>query len=504
VVSTSNFYDLIVLGSDLAGLAAAALVARRGKRVLVIPLAPIDGVDTGAPEPVVTEPTPIVFGESPPIRRVFDELGVWQQVRRERAPIRGRLHLALPEHRVDLASGLSNLRAELDREWPDSRSVQAWAEHQRLSGGCHELWEEILASDLAVSSDGFFDRRALSKIAGQLPGYDLDDMAPLASDHPLRALGRVMLPWLSNLAPNQLGTAAALRLAALWDAGPEDFAGGMPRLRGFLLDRLTTHAGEVKPSLRVAELMIHRGKVSGVAFFGKRGAYGCEHLILADDPAYLLREIVPMSNLQGIFGLAPSDVEVVAHRYVLHLDIDAAGVSPALDGIVIHTGKTEGWIARHGVGTSYLRIDPTVVNDARRLVLTRIIDPNEPLGDLRERILGELDLAGILPFVGPHINWSYSAHDGRGALDRRGREIGERAPDLRPAPMESIVRRRNGDPVLGVGLYPHATELRNLYHASRLTLPGLGLEGELATALAVSGTIAAPSRGRGRPRIFGR
>jgi len=49
-----------------------------------------------------------------------------------------------------------------------------------------------------------------------------------------------------------------------------------------------------------------------------------------------------------------------------------------------------------------------------------------------------------------------------------------------------------------------ATELRNLYHASRLTLPGLGLEGELATALAVSGSIAAPSRGRGRPRIFGR
>ncbi|HFE46106.1 MAG TPA: hypothetical protein ENJ18_11540, partial [Nannocystis exedens] len=93
MVSTSNFYDLIVLGSDLAGLAAAALVARRGKRVLVIPLAPIDGVDTGAPEPVVAEPAPIVFAESAPVQRVFEELGVWQQVRREHAPIRGRLHL---------------------------------------------------------------------------------------------------------------------------------------------------------------------------------------------------------------------------------------------------------------------------------------------------------------------------------------------------------------------------------------------------------------------------
>ncbi|MEZ4384323.1 MAG: hypothetical protein R3A79_23520 [Nannocystaceae bacterium] len=504
MVSTSNFYDLIVLGSDLAGLAAAALVARRGKRVLVIPLAPVDGVDTGAPEPVVAEPAPIVYGESPPIRRVFDELGVWQQVRRERAPIRGRLHLALPDHHLDLSSGLANLRAELDREWPGARGIQAWSEHQRLSSGCHELWEEILASDLAVSSDGFFDRRALAKVAAQLPGYDLDDMPPLPAEHPLRVLGRVMLPWLSSLAPGQLGPAAALRLAANWDAGPEDFSGGMPRLRGFLLDRLVTHAGEVKPSLRVAEILVHRGRVSGVAFFGKRDAYGCENMILADDPAYLLHDVLPTSGLGGVFGLAPADVEAVAQRYVLHLDIDAAGVSPALDGIVVHLGEPAGWAGRHGIGTTYLRIDPTVVDNARRLVLTRILDPRERLEDLRERLLHELDLAGVLPFAAPHVNWSYSPHDGRGALDRHGRELGERAPDLRPTPMEAIVARRGGEPVLGVGLYPHPTELRNLFHASRLNLPGLGLEGELATALAVAGSIASPGKSRGRPRLFGR
>ena len=41
--ATTNHYDLIVLGTDFAGLVAAALVARRGKRVLVIPHGPIDG-----------------------------------------------------------------------------------------------------------------------------------------------------------------------------------------------------------------------------------------------------------------------------------------------------------------------------------------------------------------------------------------------------------------------------------------------------------------------------
>ncbi|MEZ4450037.1 MAG: hypothetical protein R3B09_11210 [Nannocystaceae bacterium] len=503
MATTSNFYDLIVLGSDLAGLAAAALVARRGKRVLIIPLSAIDAVDTGAPEPVVSDPTPVICGESATMRRVFDELGVWQQIRRERQPIES-LHLAVPDHRVDLQAGMQNLRAELEREWPDDRGPVAWAEHQRVSEGCRELWEEILASDVAVSSDGFWERRALAKIAGQLPGGAIDDLPPLADDHPLRALSRVMLPWVSHLAPSQIGSAAALRLAALWDQGPEDLSGGMPRFRGFLLDRLVTHAGEVKPSLRVAELLMHRGRVSGVTFFGKRDHYGCEHLILADDPAYLLSDVLPTSGLAEAFASAPNDVEVVARRYVLHLDIDAAGVSPALEGVVIHVDQPSEWIAREGVGTTYLRIDPTVVSDARRLVLTRIVAPDEPLHDLRERVLRELDHAGVLPFVRPHIRWSYSAHDGRGVLDGREREVGDRPPDLRPTPMEAIVRRRSGSPVLGVGVYPHVTEIRNLFLASRLTLPGLGLEGDLATALAVAGAIAAPGKARGRPLFFGR
>lgn len=503
MATTSNFYDLIVLGSDLAGLAAAALVARRGKRVLVIPLSPIDAVDTGAPEPVVSDPTPVICGESATMRRVFDELGVWQQIRRERQAISS-LHLALPDHRVDLQAGMQNLRAELEREWPDDRGPVAWAEHQRLSEGCRELWEEILASDVAVSSDGFWERRALAKIAGQLPATAIDDLPPLADDHPLRALSRVMLPWVSHLAPSQIGTAAALRLCALWDQGPEDLAGGMPRLRGFLLDRLVTHAGEVKPSLRVADLLMHRGRVSGVSFLGKRDHYGCDNLILADDPAHLVADVLPQSGLGELFAPIASDVEIVARRFVLHLDVDVAGVSPALDGVVIHLDDPQGFREREGVGTTYLRIDPTVVSDARRLVLTRIIAADEPLTDLRERILRDLDHAGVLPFARPHIRWSYSAHDGRGILDGHGREIGDRSPDLRPTPMESILRRRSGDPVLGVGLYPHATEVRNLFLASRLTLPGLGIEGDLATAVAVAGAIAAPGKSRGRPLFFGR
>ena len=500
-MATSNYYDLIVLGSDLAGLVAAALVARRGKRVLVLPTAPLDGVDTAAPEPVVCDPAPILCGDSPLFRRIFDELGVWQQIRRERQPLAGRLHLALPGHRLDLDPGLANLALELDRELPGSAA--AWTAHQRAAAAAEAAWDEILGGDVPAAGDGLWERRAVAKIAPLLAGGG-DDLPGLPAAHPLRAASRAMLPWLADLAPAQVGEAAALRLAAQWERGPEDLLGGVPRLRAILLERLVTHAGEVKTGLRVAELIVQRGRITGLAFFGKRDHYGCEHLVLADDPAHILGDLGPVDALQAALGIPLGDARAVARRFVLTLEVDVAGLSPALDGVVVHLRETAGWLERHGIGTSYIRVDPTVVSDAQRVVVTHVVAAGERPAALRERVLDGLDRAGVLPFVHDHLRWSYSPHDGRGALDGRLRPLGDGPLDPRPAAMDPILAGAAAPPPLGVALIPHTTELRNLSLACRAVLPGLGLEGEFATALTVAGAIAAPGRARGRPLYLGR
>lgn len=502
-MSTSNYYDLIVLGSDLAGLAAAALVARRGKRVLVLPIAPLDGVDTSPPDPVVCDPTPVLCGDSAIFRRVFDELGVWQQIRRERQPIAGKLHLALPSGRLDLDVGLANLDAELDRERPGSDYQGAWEEHQRRAAACEAAWEELIGNE-QLSNEGLWERRGAAKIAAHLPDVSADELHPLAADHPLRACARAMLPALSHLTPMQLGRAAALYHASQWERGPEDLAGGVPRLRAFLLDRLLTHGGEVKTGLRVAELLVQRGRVSGVAFFGKRDHYGCEHMIIADDPALVLGDLGPVDALRAALGIPLHELAVVARRYILHLEVDVAGLSPALDGLVINQASPREGSSGHGVGTSYIRVDPTVIGDARRLAITHIIAPDERLEHLRERLLDRLDRAHVLPYVHEHVRWSYSAHDGRGALDGRGRSLAELPPELRPTAMDPILASVADPPPLGVALLPHTTDLRNLFLAGRAVLPGLGLVGELAVAVAVAGSIVAPGRARSRPLFLGR
>ena len=66
-MGTAEHYDVVIIGRDLAGLLAAALLARRGRRVRVIfPDAP--------PDPV---PRPPLFGlQAPVVQRGLDALGL--------------------------------------------------------------------------------------------------------------------------------------------------------------------------------------------------------------------------------------------------------------------------------------------------------------------------------------------------------------------------------------------------------------------------------------------
>ena len=47
---------------------------------------------------------------------------------------------------------------------------------------------------------------------------------------------------------------------------------------------------------------------------------------------------------------------------------------------------------------------------------------------------------------------------------------------------------------LGVGVLPTESGLKSMHFASRLTLPGLGLEGEFAAGTAAAAAVVAPAR----------
>lgn len=500
---TTNHYDLIVLGCDVAGLVAAALAARRGKRVLVIPHGSVEGTYRLGGRSLPLDIAPVIHMGTPPVQRVFQELGLLQQVRRQHASVTELVHLVLPDQRLDLEPASKNFEDELVRVWPDDPVCEAWALKRRWTAATEEVLDQLLSSDNALVADGFWGRRFLARVSGQLPGGDVDELAPLPADHPLRDGAAVYEPFLQHLSPAQLGKAAGLRLSGLWSDGPEDVQHGVARVRELLLQRIELHSGEVKRDLRVGEMLVKRGRVVGISLLGKRDRYGCDNLIVAMDPRRLLDGTLPPEILHKALSGTLSAIEPVGSRFVVHCEIHERGLSPALAGMVLcapqswrladDPNEAEGW-AGHGIGRTLVRLGPGSDDEHRLLSVSRIVRHDTPLTGLRDAIIDELDERGVLPFCRPSIRWMHSPNDGQEATDGRGEPVAElgSATGLQHA-MDSIYLY-HGEPSLGVGVVPHASGVKSMHLASRLTLPGLGLEGEFLAGTIAAGLVANPAR----------
>jgi hypothetical protein len=505
VASTTNHYDLIVIGSDVAGLVTAALVARRGKRVLVVPHGAADGTYRIGQHVLPLETAPLIHLGCPAVRAAYEELGLWTQLKRERRPIGGLVHWVLPDHRLDVAPAMENFSSESGREWPGDPVAEAWALRSRWTDAIDELLDEMMTAKNALVADGFWARRFLGRVSDKLPDHRLDEFAPLAGGHPLRDAARAIEGWLSHLTPAQMGKAASLRLAGSWARGPEDREGGMAELRRQLLGRITLKSGEVKPDLRVAEVLFKRGKITGVSLLGKKDRYGCEHLLVATHPGKLIDGPLVPEQLPRPLAATLEAIRPASRRFVLHLDVHERGLSPAFEGTAICVPRPDpdgvSWIADHGVGLTFVRTGPGRDESSRRISITRVVPDQAPLDELREQILDELEARGVLPFVRDHARLVHSPHDGRPATDGAGAPAEGCGPDSAMRLPMAALHAFAGEPVLGIGLLAHSSGIKNLSFASRLTLPGLGLEGEFAAGVAAAGSIAAGSRGGARPAV---
>ena len=94
----SNTYDHIVLGDDFAGLVAATLAARQGRRVLMLVSGTPDSYQLG-PYELPARPLSLAGFESGSIRRVLANLHFHQPLKRKLGPSEPSFQFALPRTR---------------------------------------------------------------------------------------------------------------------------------------------------------------------------------------------------------------------------------------------------------------------------------------------------------------------------------------------------------------------------------------------------------------------
>lgn len=501
--SMAKHYDVVVLGAGVGALAAAALLARRSWRVLVLGHGwrrPTYGYDNLA---LARRPFTFLSSSSPAWGRILVELAQSQTFRRRLVALDPMLQVLGPDARLDLPPDTQLFAREIDREFPNVRRVvdDLYAELARTNAAADAAFER----DAVWPPGGFWERRETARVAATLPWLDGagDFLAEFPREHPFRSVVTTPARFASDLADDVPAFALA-RLHGAWTRGVNHLAGGEDELVDFLLERVRAHGGDTRLADRAASIVQKGGKVRGVMIDGDENPVGVT-FVVSDLPTHDLLElardfVAPRSDK------APS---LVSHegRFVTSLVVRPEGVPRPL--------ATESFLLPSKGAHVHLQKGPGASPDTVLLVAETLVPDGAPNGLARAREDVLATLVDFLPFVERHALVCDSPHDGRPLWDFRGTNaqdivIGKPAWGLRARTVERARLRATGGSMEAEPMIPRfrvsppqlhglageaiRTALANVFVTGRSVLPALGQEGELLAAWGVARVITRTDR----------
>ena len=492
----TNFYDVVVCGGELTGLVTAALLGRRGFRVLLIGGEADRPTFEAAGHVLSRGPALLPPVGAPNVARVLQDLNCIQIVKRRAPALAPALQLAMPHHRFDVGSDAEALGRELAREFPGERAAIE-AGLARVSA-TSALLDPLLATEITRPPHGFWERREVGRLESLLPrGTDL--LAPLPVHHPMRAVVTAPAALAGAVAPHELsrtivGQARSFELAR---QGLCRFEGGYGALHALFREKLETFSGECREKVVPVEIVMRRGRAAGVRVHPRDETIGCENLVWAGSAASLYAVCAEKPPRRGPTGAPGLHVEGYRYTVALLLEPEALPEGMGERVFLIHDP------ARPLVEENALAI--TVGQPAPRQpdqipMWVECVVPAPPvdagpgyLRALRGRVVERLET--LLPFFRQHLIVLASPHDGLPPELPGGASqpppAGKAAPVPTPTPTFPLapVYASEGDSPFDVAALPHATGIKNLYLAGLENLPGLGLEGELVSAWGVARLI---------------
>ncbi len=494
-----NYYDVVVLGTQLGPLLAGTLLAKRGFRVLVLGQEDLPPTyDAGEGLTLPRAPFSFTAAGSPVARRIFAELALNQLFRRRALAMDPVFQVALPRHRLDLPESDAELEREIEREFPEvRRPVEDF--HRGTKRANAEL-DRLLERDLVWPPETFFERREFARASAQLSfdksGGGRDPFAELREEHPFRLVVQAPARFLDGMDPDY---PTQLRLSRLYGSalrGSTVLEGGEAGLRQMLVEKLRTHSGELRERDRADAVLLRRGVAVGVRLANSGEEIGASFVAYGGDVSGLLRLLPDRRPFEELFERL-GEPQARWFRYTLNLVL-------AGDGVPVGMARDVYFIrdARRPLSAENLLHIEAHPPDAsgRRLLCVETLLPRRGIEDVpgyidgvRERVFASL--GDLVPFLGRTVQLIDSPHDGRPVLDvRTGRSRPAPEPWTRgPQTMRTVY----GYPVtgtLGLSALPVRTPVRRLLLCSGQTTPGLGMEGHLLAAWSAARIVTRADR----------
>ena len=506
---TSRHYDVIVLGRSLGAHAAAAVLARRDFRVLLLGQGQFGQTYRFEEHVLCRRSFTLLAGSSPTWRRILHELAQSPQFRRRATPLDPMFVMLSEGRRIEVPPDMELFGREIEREFPEVRQLV-----DELYGSIAQV---NAAADTAFERDALWppgslwERFETGRIAGGLPlGVDL--LGKFPSGHAYREITTIPASFASNAAilGGEFPPFALARLHGAWTRGVQALARSEDELSEFLCERIAAHGGVIELNRRATSLVTRRGVAIGVLEDGEETPTGAG-AVLSDQSGEAL---AALSGGEGVTKSARDDwprLNAEAGRFVVSLVVNTRGLpGPLSKEAFVVPSERKRKDPRHP--TVHLqRFEASAFSERQQakeetLLVAEVILPTRgslTLLEAREAVLGTLRDA--LPFLDEHLLIVDSAHDGLPLYDYRsgsrreidrvhlhgtapGAEAMERLWKVEPAGYLELA----GEPVRG--------PIPNTYLVGKTVLPGLGQEGELMAAFGAAKLITRKDGARQKMR----
>ncbi len=464
---------------DIGPLAAGALLARRGFRVLIV------GQNTQPNRYNCFDYTfsrqPFLFTsvESPAVRRIVNELSVSQLFQHAAKTMNPAYQVVLRRARLDVFRDPEQTKAELCREFPgDAAAVEEAFNHiGRVNG---EI-DKLVSNDIVVPPESFIEKREFARAEVQNPfraesqvvsRLEIDDSSGFGEflDAPIR---------FETAGASPLAPFARFRQLGGWLFNCQDVEGGLDGLRSLLVKQIVGQGGDHHPHQRVTEIVVRKRSVKGVLMDGREETTGCQ-VVLTGQTAFEIAPLVAPNAWTKRFRALVDESPDAVLGYAVNLGVDPEVVPAGLAGTaLISLGP--------GLGDELLRVEqvPQKSENLAAFHVSCVVPPGgeETIqsGALRDAILDRM--RWLVPFLDKYLKVIHSPYDGFGPIDLVGESEGDAPKTPYPEEIQKwVLRPPTGEGVLGVENSPHRTGIKGLLMAGAQVVGGLGVEGELIAA----------------------
>jgi phytoene dehydrogenase-like protein len=506
---TSRHYDVVVLGRSIGALAAAALLARRDFRVLIIGQGQKPASYRFEGRTLRRRAFTFLAAACPTWRRVLHELAQTQVFRRRLRAQDPMFSVLGDGFRLEVPPSLDLFAREIDREFPEVRQVVD--EMYSLFASANAAADSVFDRDLVWPPGTLWERFETGRAAAGLPLGEGDADSLLGKfpvGHPYREVTVLPAHFASDLAPaaGPLAAFALARLHGSWTRGVYGLAEGEDELEEFLLARIAAHGGECRIEQRATSIVVRGRQVAGIMEDGQESPTSADSIV-ADLPG---EGVADLSHGEGIAKTAERDwprVTAVAGRFIVSLIVKSKGLPeplaeesfllPRRGGrpdprrLVVHLQRASARDPEHPDET--LLIAEALV--PKRGTLTLL--------EARESIVATI--YEQLPFIERHVRMVDSPHDGlplhdytsgaRREIDRI--HLAESGPGAEPMQWLWSVEPPG---YLGLAGEPVRGPIAGSYLVGTTVLPALGQEGQLIAAATAARLVTRRDRSREKLR----